>query len=57
MEIWAHCPSCERWYFVPADTIEAISAVHCPVCDEKPDHYENRRGESTFEVMLEGAPQ
>lgn len=57
MDLWAYCPVCARWYFVPSDTLEALCEEHCPVCDTKPDRYEDRGGRAHFEVVLEATAQ
>lgn len=55
MDVWAYCASCARWYFVPSSTIEALCEERCPVCDTKPDRYEDRGRGWHFEVVPEGA--
>lgn len=52
MDVWAHCPACTRWYFVPSNTIEAIAAQCCPVCNGKPDRYEERGDAMRFELTV-----
>lgn len=53
MEVWAHCPACNRWYFVASDTVDAIAAARCPVCDSHPDQHEDRGGDSAHTLALE----
>lgn len=52
MEMWGHCRPCAEWFFVPSDTIEAMSNSRCPVCDARAEQFEDRGGDAPFECTL-----
>ncbi len=52
LELWAHCAACARWFSLPSDTIEAMAATHCPLCDATPDSFEERYGTVRFPIEM-----
>lgn len=57
MELWGRCRLCERWFYVPSDTIEEMSNSRCPVCDAVANRFEDRGGAASFECTLPGVAQ
>jgi hypothetical protein len=44
MDIWGHCPACDRWFYCPIDDgdRQAEPTWLCPVCRAEPTAIENR---------------
>lgn len=53
MELWGYCRMCRHWFFVPSDTIEAMSNSRCPVCDARAERFEDRGRGARFDCNLQ----
>ncbi len=52
LELWANCPTCERWYFVPSGTLGDMCASRCPVCHTQADRFQERHDDRQFDVEV-----
>jgi hypothetical protein len=42
MEIWGHCPTCDRWFYCPSEDGAGKDDWRCPVCGGEPAVTEDR---------------